>query len=224
MTERTRAQALAKRLASELDQPSPTKNWGVRYWLGAAVWFVLMGVATFLTARTWPDLAYVPHNLIEPRFATEVVLWFVLAAVCAKLTYQSSFPVWASPMHKILKRVAAVLALGLIGSALSRVPADGLASEVTHQLNWSVGACGFFILIFGVCSATWMALTVRKAAPVSLVETGAWSAALAASASVMYMHLVCRHDTMSHIIIWHMVPAVILISLGVVTARKVLAW
>jgi hypothetical protein len=208
---------LIQNLSKDLSNPSETSGWTGRFWISWVVCFLLVGAATLYTTYRWPYRAYFPADLNQPMFWIESVFWILASISAAICAYQSSFPIWP-------KNQAKVFTGGLIAALTVYTLSKGGAGSFSSELGLERGGCGIFIFLFGAISAGWMVTVIRKAAPTRLVEAGAWSAASTGCLGATFMHMVCPHENVAHLLLWHFVPIVLLVGIGAGTARKALSW
>jgi hypothetical protein len=212
-----RFEKLIQELADDLPNPSPTRGWTGKFWTSWVSCFALIGLATWYTTYRWPYRAFLPSDLNQPMFWVESAFWIMASIASAVCAYQSSFPVWP-------KNQAKAFALGLIAALFLYTLTKSGAESFSGEVGLERGGCGIFIFLFGALSAVWMVSIIRKAAPTHLAETGAWAAASTGCLGATFMHMVCPHENIAHLLMWHLTPVVLLVSVGSVTARKVLSW
>ncbi len=208
-------------LAREAGSVGEARNWPSNYWFSWIGCLSLMALLTYLAAALLPAYIHLPTNLKSVGFWLDAGMWFVLAALGARIAYLSSMPGFSKPA---LERAAVILFGILMASLVFRSTPSAYAEGLQEELHWLRGPCGFFILVTGALSASWMFFVIRRAAPLELQKTTAWAAVSTGALGSMFMHLVCTHEDPVHVFLWHVVPLFLLIGVFASFGKKVLHW
>lgn len=213
--------SLIEKLSQDLKHPGESYGWRKLYWTKWSLFFVFTGLLTYLSSVYFPDDIHLPGNLLNFHFWMEVFFWCMLAFASSTLTYLSSLP--GEPTNG-LRRFCILLIIMLTLATALHSSFTSLYLDFLTEMSVSQGPCGLFIFILGALGAMSLIPTIKKAAPTNLALTGASLALSTGSATTMFMHLFCRHETMSHIFIWHFVPLFFVITIAWKFSSKLLRW
>ena len=217
--QRRETSSLIDALTRDLPNPSESASWPARFVLVWALAIASYIVSAFVIVASWPDRASLPSNLFDARFLTTSALWLVAFATCARICY-----LYAMPFSKLQTTKAfafgAVLLLGIV--TLAGEPIVAFLGDFPHELAFNQGPCGFFILLTGVVTGAFVLTTMRRAAASRLSASGAWTLAASGCLSSFFMHLICRHESPAHILLWHVLPIVLIVGLGMKLASVIL--
>ena len=210
---------LIAELTTDLSRPSETKSLQTAYWIRWMGAFVAFAIATLFMCWMWPDRARLPQNTVETHFLLSALLWLGTSVVAARLAYLSIVP--------LSKRDAMTGALGGMALALgvvtfSPVNATDFGAQLAGELELYKGPCGLYIGVTGLIAGTLLLQVMRRGAADSKRVSGIWTLAAAGSLGSFFMHLICRHETPGHALIWHILPIFALIGLGAFIASRLL--
>lgn len=213
--------SLIEKLSQDLKNPGESYGWKSRYWTQWSLLFVFTGLLTYFSSVYFPEDIHLPGNLLNLHFWMEVSFWFMLAIASSTLTYLSSLP---GENTDGLKRFCILLIIILTLATALHTSFTSLYLDFLIELNISQGPCGLFIFTLGALWAVSLIPTIKKAAPTNLALTGASLALSTGSATTMFMHLFCRHESMSHIFIWHFIPLFFVIIIFWKLSPRLLRW
>lgn len=212
---------LIQTLSSDLKNPSESKHWFARYW---SIWFlcaIILTAITFGAHLIAPDEVHLPENLGTSILRMEAFMWLGIAVLAATIAYLSSIP-RKSNSFLIPGVYAAMAALSI--SLITRLDLSGFLQSAIFEMQLWRGPCGFFIALTGAAATVTMYSTIRRAAPTQMQKTATWSALSIGAFSAMLMHLVCTHDSSTHVILWHVLPMTLMIILARFSSKKLLRW
>jgi hypothetical protein len=196
------------------------KAFATRYWLSFFIVVLISGLLTAGIAHFWPEDAHVP---VEPSMSyfLEALLWIFGVGAAAAIAYEGVFP---GPVRKPFLILAGLLLS--LGSACLFWKAStlSLGRELPVELDILRGRCGFFIMLTAPISTAWMFAVLRMGATTRSWWPGLWGGASMACVGAFFMHLVCPHDNPLHLMMWHFVPVMTLMSAGAFAGRWVLKW
>lgn len=214
-----KSDALIERLVSDLPNASPSRHWGARYLIYWMVWFALVGLVTYLLHAAWPGWLRPPDDLLDPGFVGKLALYLTATVVFARFAYLQSIP---CREYKHWRGFAVGTALVLLGGVPLLSPLDprGLWAEVNAELDWAVGPCGFFIAFTALAMGAAVRLGMRRGFAVDARSAGAWTFAATACLASVSMELLCRHESPTHMLIWHLVPLGLVVWLGATVSDR----
>jgi hypothetical protein len=191
-------QALANAARAELEKHPKPRPW----WMDAAPLLILnlvMGVGAS-AAMTWSDLQ---HNSMTMR-SVIAVLWLLMMSVGSVL--------WLRPGPAISRWL--VGGGFVLASLLAVFGASGFDpnSGFFAQMNCMFIECSIALIPVSVL----LILSTRFAAGPSHIFVGALAAA---SGGALALHLHCSNGTVSHIVLFHLLPAVLLACVAVLIRR-----
>jgi hypothetical protein len=216
-----KTQHLIQSLVNDLPRASESANWSMRFWRNWFLGFFLTGALAVFASIILPNHLNLPENLYSWKFLSQLMFWFLLSIASAALTYLSSFPAEKTKFHKIF-----VLSIFLffIGFIFSQTNVTSLSHDFLHELDWRQGPCGVFIFVLSAAWTYALFRIIKKAAPTNLIQTGMALALSTASATSMFIHLFCRHETTSHIFLWHFLPLLFIVGIVGKTSPRFLRW
>jgi hypothetical protein len=165
-----------------------------------------------------PDLA---ERLSSPFFVTTTVLCFVIFCMSVFVSYRSAIPGLLQTRDHLIGIVLLIITAGVLLSQLSSLP---LQSEFLGEMDWYRGRCGPIMLIIGTLDTALLMVLARRAAPVRPIFTGVWIALAAGAMGLFVMQFICTYENFLHVLLWHMLPVGILITVGALSGRKLLRW
>lgn len=178
-------------------------------------------IAAFITIISWlflPIRADFHLKLVSYNYYYESALWLLTASMAILLVYYSSIPglfnrwfTYLSPLMLLI--LALVIPLGTRPHA-----------SIQEELNLVQGICGGLITIISAIGSVFLFKWAKKNAPTNYAVTGFGIAVATASLGSLLMQLVCAHDTVLHIYIWHFIPTLVLAGLGAIIGKKILRW
>lgn len=212
---------LIKTLSGDLKNPSESKNWFARYWSIWALCAIVLTSITYGVSLLAPEEVHLPENLGTSIFRMEVFMWFGIAILASTIAYLSSIPRKSNSF--LIPGVYAAMA-ALTVSLITRLDFSGLVQNVSFEMQLWRGPCGFFIALTGAAATVTMYSAIRRAAPTQLEKTATWSALSIGAFSAMLMHMVCTHDTSTHVLLWHVLPMTMIVILARFSSKKLLRW
>lgn len=214
-----KSEMLIDRLVRDLPNHSPSRHWGRRYLAYWIFWSVLMGIVTYALHAAWPDWLRPPADLSDFGFLGKLALYGFAMIVFARLAYMQSIPCLESSRWR---KLAVTTALVLLGGVLLLSPLDprGLLAEVKAELDWAVGPCGFFIAITALVMGAAIRFGARRGFALDPRAQGAWTFAATASLASVSMEVLCRHESPTHMLLWHLVPLGSVVWLGAIVSNQ----
>jgi hypothetical protein len=97
-------------------------------------------------------------------------------------------------------------------------------STIADDINIRRGMCGVFITIMSSIAATFFFMWSRKNAPTNYVKTGFWIVLSTSCFGSAAVQLICSHDSVLHLYLWHILPTVTLAWVGTLIGKKILKW
>jgi len=214
-------QALINQLVKDLPNDSESKNWDKKFWIVWFFFFFLTAVLTYASSLLFPQDIYLPHDLKNAQFWTEITIWLLLSLASLRLTYLSALPgANTTDTRNFCISMAALISVAI----LFHTSFTSLYLDFLTELNMSQGPCGIFILTIGAIWTFALASMVRKAAPTNLSLTAVSLTLSTGAATTMFMHLFCRHESSSHIIMWHLIPLILLVFITHNISPKIMRW
>ncbi len=195
--------ALVERLAVNL---RPVRRlWPVSIRFG--LWLILqIGVLAWVGTHTHNDFM---RKLEAPRYMLEVALFGGAAIVAAIIALRSAIPgrqVRAGELAFVLAPVLVGIGLVLTEPLRTGYP---LTEFILAGLSCAYQTC---LLAAAPCIALWWA--VKRGAPMRGATAGLAAGAAAALFSFAMMRIGCPIDERLHLLIWHLVPALIVAALS----------
>ena len=205
-----------KNLSSEL-KPDET-----HFYRSSALWWVggTIGLLALFVSIV-PLRADLGYQLSALFFQVETASLLALFSGSTWIAYRSAIPGLLGRREKIVGVVIAVLFSAVI---LSKLSISSLATEFEGEMSFYRGRCGPILLALSLTQAVLGMVLARRAAPTRLVITGFWVGVSAAAMGLFATQLICDHDNFLHLVIWHALPAGILVGTAAVAARRVLRW
>jgi hypothetical protein len=216
-----KTQLLIQSLVNDLPRRSDSANWSLRFWRNWFVGFILTGGLAVLASILLPNHLKLPENLYNWNFLSQLVFWFLLSLASAAFTFFSSIP---NEKTKVYKIFVFSIFLVFIGFILSQTHLSSLSQEFFHELDWRQGPCGVFIFLLSALWTSSLFGTIKKAAPTNLIQTGVALTLSTASATSMFIHMFCRHETSSHVFLWHFLPLLFIVGIVGKTSSRFLRW
>ncbi|MFZ4712148.1 MAG: NrsF family protein [Bacteriovoracaceae bacterium] len=212
---------LIGKLALDVKNPSLSKGWKITFWKNWGIGFFLTASLTLVAALLLPNDLRFPENPLNVEFIMQALFWFTLSVAGAFLTYLSSLPMEKTKgLSLFCKVVVSVLVLFV----LFQTSIENLSTDFVQELNVQQGPCGIFILIMSSIWTFSLFATIKKAAPINLALTGASLALSTGAATSMLIHFFCRHETSSHMVLWHFLPLTLVIFASWKNSSKFLRW
>lgn len=213
---------LIQKLSIDFKNPSPSKNWFVRYW---SLWSFCIIILCSLTygASLWvPDLIHIPEGFGDAVFRMELFMWLGIALLASTVAYLSSIPRKSNSF--LIPGIYAALS-ALVISLLIRFDYSNWAEELFRESHLKQGPCGFFIVLTGaLATLSIFSLMRRAAAPTEQKKTATWASLSLGAFSALLMHLVCTHDSSLHIFVWHILPMTFIVISARLFSKKLLYW
>jgi hypothetical protein len=195
--------ALVERLAANL---RPVRRlWPVSIRFG--LWFILeVGVLAWVGTHTHNDFM---RKLEAPRYLLEVALFGAAAIVAAIIALRSAIP----GRQVRAGELAFVLASVLAGTGLLMTQPLRTGYPLTEFIVTGL-SCAYqtSLLAAAPCIALWWA--VKRGAPMRGATAGLAAGAAAALFSFAMMRIGCPIDERLHLLIWHLLPALIVAALS----------
>ena len=208
-------------LAADLSEPSESLNWKANFWFSWAGCISVMAIMTYLAAAFLPKDIHLPQDLKNAAYWIELTLWLILGLSAAFMTSSFARP---RTLNGWSPRFAWVVLAMLLSTILLNITPSAFASQMSEELHWKQGPCGFFILFTGLVSSLWMFYIIKKAAPVDLIKTSTWAAISVGALGSFFMHLVCTHENSVHTFLWHVSPLFLLAFIAAWIGPKALRW
>ena len=186
-----------------------------------AKWSVFSAVLLGLAWRALPIRADLNTQFSDHHFWIETLLWLATAISAAIAVYRNAMP---GRPEGVAGGLAAGLSILVTGSLLLRGNYAGFSQEFQSELAFDRGICGPLIVAFAALEALALYVWIRKAAPTRLSATGAWIALSSASLGAFALQFICAHDSMPHLLIWHLLPVTVLALIGFSFGRRLLRW
>ena len=195
--------ALVERLAANL---MPVRRlWPVSIRFG--LWLILeVGLLAWVGTHTHNDFM---RKLEAPRYLAQVALFGAAAIVAAIIALWSAIP----GRHVEAGKVGVVLTSVLAGTGLVMTQPLRTGYPLTEFIligRW----CAYQTCLLAAvpCIALWWA--VKRGAPMRGATAGLAAGAAAALFSFAMMRIGCPIDERLHLLIWHLVPALIVAALS----------
>lgn len=207
---------LINRLA---EQPAPRCGGAcpfsmVSRWLGVTFGGILLMVA-FLGLR--PDL---PLRLAEPLFLAEIAVLFLLLVTCGISACWLAFPDQRQqPWLVKLPLLPLTVYAALIAYRLSAPEATAEPLEKDNGID-----CALCITGMAIVPALTMLYLVRRCATTVPRLTGAVAMLAAAVSGHLMLKFVEANDSLPHFAVSHLLPILLLCSIGFLLGRKIFSW
>lgn len=154
-------------------------------------------------------------------FILESILWLSTAIGSLLVVYASAIPSLLSKKH--LKQSIFPILL-LVAILLVRENWTNIFSELSQELSFWRGRCGFIVLAFSLIESSFLGRWMAKQAPTNEALSGVWIAIASGSMASFYMQFVCHHGNSLHLAMWHFGPIFILSYLGAKLGRYFFRW
>lgn len=180
------------------------------WWVGAWIFVV---VATLLVQPMRPGFA--DQLLASPRFAAETLLGIVAGALAIGVAFAVGIPGWGSPRRRI------ALVLGLLALWAGSYFYGLVDPALEPSMLGKRPLCFAEVLIYGFPILVASLLLLRRLAPLERWSAGLVAGAAAGAIPGLLMQLACLYIP-SHILIFHLAPALALALLGGLAGRVLL--
>jgi hypothetical protein len=198
-----RHREMVERMAADLKPGRPL--WPVRVRL--ALWLLQeFAILAWVVTHTSNDLVL---KLQRPGYALEAALFAAAAVLSAVLALRTAIP----GRNARSSEIALLLILTAAGTALLA----GEPVRTSYQLSEFVRAglmCAYSTCLLAALPWIALAWAVKRAAPMHGAASGALIGASALLFSYALMLIRCPIDEPLHVIVWHLLPALIAISLS----------
>jgi hypothetical protein len=181
----------------------------------------MTGGLAIIASLFLPNDLNLPENVFSWSFLSQLGFWFCLSLASAFLTYLSSLP---NEKTKSYKNFVATIFAVFLGFIIFQSNVSSFETEFFHELNWRQGPCGAFIFVLSAAWTWVLYSTIKKAAPTNLIQTGMALSLSTASATSMFIHLFCRHETSSHTLLWHLLPLMLIVGIASKISSRFLRW
>ena len=196
--------ALVRRLSSEITPSRPL--WPVSARL--TLWMVMeVGILAWVMSHTRNNFI---AKLTHPAYAIEIVVFATAAIICAALALKSAIPGRAQSAKEATMATAFVL----IGTVVLIMAQPMATSDSLGDFARNGWRCAIQTVRFG--TLPWLALwwLVRRGASMSGWLSGLLVGAGALLFSFAVMRIACPIDEPLHLLVWHLLPAVIMVALS----------
>jgi len=204
---------LIRELSDELG-PAPRLRGPLRlallWWIGA---WILVVAATLAVQPLRPGFA--DQLLTSPRFAAEILLGISAGALAIGTAFALGIPGWGSSRRRI------ALALGLLALWAGSHFYDLLEPALEPSMLGKRAACFAEVLLYGLPLLFAGLLLLRRLAPLERWSAGFVTGAAAGAIPALLMQLACMYIP-SHILLFHLAPALALALVGSLAGRLVL--
>jgi hypothetical protein len=204
---------LIRRLSQELDAAPRLRGpfqLALLWWIGAWIFVV---VATLAVQPMRPGFA--GQLLASPRFAGESLFGMAAGAFAIGAAFAVGIPGWGSPRRRI------TLALGLLALWAGTYFYGLLDPALDPSMLGKRALCFAEVLIYGLPILLASLLLLRRLAPLERWSAGLVTGAAAGAIPGLLMQLACMYIP-SHILIFHLAPALALALLGSLAGRLLL--
>lgn len=218
--EKVETNELIKTLGEDLKNPSESKDFAFTYWLSWNILILCLAGIAFVSTIALPKLSFFAEDFTIYQGA-ETLLWLILSVLTSYCTFAASHP---TKNFSAMKWLSFVLLCVSVLWSVSQINFSQSPTLLMEEINPSRGGCGLYIFFGSLLSVTWMSYIVRKAAPVKIYETAFWIAISNVGATMAYMNLVCHQETVYHLLVWHLVTSLLVVSIAAAGAKKFLRW
>jgi hypothetical protein len=204
LTHEDRHRALVERLTADV-QPI-RRIWPVGVRLG--LWMVLeAGVLAWVSAHTTDHFQ---ERLTQPAYAIEIVSFAAAAIISAALALRSAIPGRSLPASEAALAAVLVFAGAMLLSVAQPMNAANRLADFVRQGLPCAYSTGMFAVL------PWLGLwwAVRRGVPMRSGLSGVLIGGAALSFSFAMMRVACPSDEPLHLLIWHLLPALILTVLS----------
>jgi hypothetical protein len=199
-----RHRSLVRRLTADI-KPARTL-WPVRARVG--LWMALEAVIITLIIVREPGS--ITTRISQPIYAPEILLFIAAALIFALMALRSALP------GRVLGALDAMIAgiLALAGTVLVMVGEPATTSQQLREFMRVGLSCA--CMTGALAIVPWIVLwwMVGRGAPMRGSISGVLVGAGALSFSFAMMRIVCPLDDPLHLLIWHLLPALVLIALS----------
>ncbi len=206
---------IIRRLSRDLRPLSPR-----RFYLSALLAAVL-GTAGLLALSylIFPARSDLSFRLFTFRFSGETILCLLSFFVSATLAYRSAVPGLMRTRQQVWGTGIFLLLLAVI---LFKVSPQ--FSDWKGEMDFYRGRCGPLIFILGSLEGALFVILARWGAPTNPALTGAWIAAAGGALGLFVMQFVCPFENFPHLLIWHALPCLLLLGVGLKAGPRLLRW
>lgn len=185
-------------------------------WLGVVVVCFAVGIILYGPRH---DLS---TAIMMPVFYLEAFVLLIGGLCSSFATFQL-----AQPCDTIRKRTLFLLAFAsaiLIISKSTCVYFAGLDGIWDYFTPTPGARIVSFNLLFIAVPAVALYLLLRRSAPVRLAWTGGTALMAIGSFTALGCKFICPIDAPGYFVVWHYMPIVILVAIGITTGRRLLRW
>jgi hypothetical protein len=204
ITHDERHRVLVRRLATKV---KPTRRlWPVEVRLG--LWIILeVGVLAWVATHTDNDFV---RKLKQPAYASEVIFFAAASVISAALALRSAIP------GRPLRAIEATLAVMLVvtGTAFVTAAEPMNTSNPLSEFVRTGLRCSYETWLFAAPALLVLWWMVHRGASMSGRLSGLLVGAGALFFSLAIMRVRCPIDEPLHILVWHVLPALVLIALS----------
>jgi hypothetical protein len=192
--------------------PSPSARWG-RWTLQA----LAAGVVATVLLRLRPDAA---ARLHDPFFMMTALVTLGLALTAAAGAFALSVPGARGRVARWLPLLPAIAWAALLSTRLAATgaPLARLAATPFHPV------CVLLILSVSAVPGVLLFGMLRRAAPLSVLWTGALAALASLALGALGTQFVCTVDAPAHHLVWHVLPVAVLTCGGLALGARLFAW
>ena len=209
-------QALAEEAKPVITIFSPARQLIV--WLVLTVLFFSGVIALF---GTRPDFH---QKLSEMHYLTEMVLAIITAVTAAMAAIWFSLPdMGQKPWVRWMPLLSLIIwVLYLMFSMDQTMPqAVKMLTAECHHARYD---CAWHLALFALIPGALLFMMMRKAAAVHYYWAGGMAALAVASIGYLCLRILEENDSITHLLLWHVIPMFILSILGVFIGRVTLRW
>jgi hypothetical protein len=163
-----------------------------------------------------PDL---PDALREPVYAIRLVITLASALLAASAAFALTIPGAERSRAQRVLPLAAVSGWALFLAVLVITGGDAVARVLAFPVNWP---CGYKILGFSLVSGGALFVGLRRGAPLEPTWTACLAALAATAFAAVATQLVCPVDDPAHQLVGHVLPVVVLMTIGAALGSGVL--
>ncbi|MBV8453485.1 MAG: DUF1109 family protein [Deltaproteobacteria bacterium] len=202
--------ALVRRLSSEITPSRPL--WPV--YARLTLWMLIeISILAWVISHTTNDFV---ARLTHPAYAIQIVFFATAAIMCAALALESAIP--GRPLSAKVATMAT--ALVLTGTALLVMAQPMATSDSLGDFARNGWRCAIGTMLFG--TLPWLALwwLVKRGVSMNGWLSGLLAGAGALLFSFAVMRIVCPVDEPLHLLTWHLLPALAVITLSTLAGAK----
>lgn len=157
----------------------------------------------------------IDDQIVSIKFVFEILLLVFLAVLSTIAAFNLSIP------NKNTKNIYKFSLIGLFGFVLFLVYSFLNDSEPFAYYGHSF-ACAYEILLISVIPSSLLFYFIRKAAVLKRDLVGALVLLSGTAFGLLGVQLTCVDGSLLHILIWHILPAVVILSLSLIISKKIL--